>query len=68
LTHDADREDASAEVREVIYGIGGASGVSLRAAMSQNQHGGFAGNSGDFTGNKLVKDKISDYANRLPRE
>jgi hypothetical protein len=68
LAHDADRQNARAKVREVVHGIGCAARVSLRATMSQNQHRGFAGNSGDFSGNKLVKDKISDYANRLPRE
>ena len=68
FAHYADGQNARAKIREVVYGIGGAAGISLGAAMPQNQHGSLARDTRDFTGDKFVEHKISHQANRLPRE
>ena len=64
----ADWQDARAQFREVVHGVGCAAGVTLALAMAEDQDGGFAGDARDFAGDEFVEDEVADYADGLAGE
>jgi hypothetical protein len=64
----ADRQDAGAEVGEVEDGVGCAAWVGFGAAMAKDEDWGFAGDTGNFTGDKFVENEIAYYADGLAVE
>lgn len=66
--YDTHREHAGAEVGEIIDGICCSAGIGFRSAMTEDENRRFAGNTGNFAGNKLVENKIAENANCLAGE
>ena len=64
VTHDPDWQDIHAQVRQVIRGIGPASGHDGALAMFQNQDWSFARHARNLPKNKLVGYQVSQQRHR----
>jgi hypothetical protein len=61
-------QNAGAQIRQVVCGIGAASRNKLRFAVAQDQYRRFTRDSGDLAKNKPIGHEVSENRNRLPRE
>ena len=68
VTDYPDGQDACAKISEVEDGISCAAWIRFGAAMADDQHWSFAGDAGNFAGDKFIEDKIADYADSLARK
>jgi hypothetical protein len=61
-------QHARAEISEIVDGVRGAAGISLGAAVTENQDRRFARNTRNFAGYEFIQNEIANNTDRLTRE